>query len=193
MLAAAGLGVLALLVGGGYWTLNREGGGPAVLGRLQSDLAMLEPAAQPGTKGEHAAAGEPARAPENPPAQAVAPSVVHPPAPTPAAPLAVATVAPASPAPAPASPGPPVGAAGKATVQLATVYSEAAGTYEWHRLQQRLPDLLYSRAPFVTSTEHGGRAFWLVRTGGFADHSEAAAFCQRVHAKGFHCEVIGAG
>jgi len=160
MLAAAGLGVLALLVGGGYWTLDREGGGRAVLGRLRSDLAMLEPAAQPGAKDEHAAAGEisePAKAPEKPPAHTVAPSVVHPPAPSPAAPSAVATVAPASPVPAPASaPIAPaavpatVVAAGKATVQLATVYSEAAATYEWHRLQKRLPDLLGSREPLVS-------------------------------------------
>jgi H+-transporting ATPase len=196
MLAAAGLGVLALLVGGGYWTLNREGGGPAVLGRLQSDLALLEPATQPGARDEHAAAAEisePARAPERPPVQTVAPSVVHPPAASPAPPSAVATVAPGGSVPAPASPAATVVAAGKAAVQLATVYSEAAGTYEWHRLQKRLPDLLGSREPLVSRTERGGRAFWLVRTGGFADQSQAAAFCQRVHAKKSGCEVVAAG
>jgi H+-transporting ATPase len=189
MLSAAGLGVLALLVGGGYWTLDREGGGRAVLGRLQSDLALLEPAAQPGAQGERALAGavsEPAKAPE----KSVAPLVVHPPEPPPAARSAVATVVPASPGPAPASSA--AGAPGKATVQLATVRSEAAATYEWHRLQKRLPDLLASREPFVTRTEHGGRAFWLLHTGGFADHSQADALCQRLHAKGFHCEVTAA-
>ena len=191
MLAATGLVVLALLVGGGYWTLGREGEGRAVLGKLRSDLAMLEPA---GARDEHAAASamsEPAKAPEMPPAQTVAPPVVHPPAASPAPPSAVATVVPASPVPAPATLA--VGVPGKATVQLATVKSEAAAMYEWHRLQKRLPELLGSREPFVTTTEHGGRAFWLVRTGGFADQSQAAAFCQRVHAKKSICEVIAAG
>jgi hypothetical protein len=162
-------------------------------------VAMLGPAAQTGAQDEHAAAveiGEPARAPEKLPVQNVAPSVVHPPAPSPAPPsavAAVATVAPGSPVPASASPAATVVAAGKATVQLATVYSEAAGTYEWQRLQKRLPDLLGSREPLVIWTEQDGRAFWLLRTGGFADQSQAAAFCQRLHAKKSGCEVVAAG
>jgi hypothetical protein len=193
-LAAVGAGVLALLVAGGYWTLGREGEGRAALSRLQSDLALLEPAVR--TQEENAGGGDisqPAKAPEKPPLQSVAPSVVHPPAPSPEASSAVATVAPATPVPAPGSPATPVGAPGNATVQVATVYSQAAATYEWHRLQGHLPDLLGGREPFVSKTEQGGRAFWLVRTGGFADQRQAAAFCQRVHAKGFHCEVIAAG
>ena len=188
LLAAAGLGVLALVVGGGYWTLNREGDGRAVPGSLQSDLALLEPAAQPGPQAEHAAASamsEPTEASQKPPAQTVTPSVVHPPALS-----AAAAVAPASPAPVPASTA--VGVPGTTTVQLATVHSEAATTYEWHRLQKRLPDLLGSREPFVTVAEQRGRSLWLLHTGGFANRGQAAAFCQRVHAKGFHCDVLAA-
>jgi hypothetical protein len=58
---------------------------------------------------------------------------------------------------------------------------------------RRLPDLLGGREPFVTRTKQDGRAFCLVLNGGFADQSQAAAFCQRVHAQKSVCEVIAAG
>ena len=82
------------------------------------------------------------------------------------------------------------GAKGKVTVQLATDNSQASAAYDWHRLQNRLPDLLGSHDSILSRTEQGRRTFWLVRTSGFADAEQAAEFCRRVHARRFQCEVI---
>ena len=215
VMLAGGLGALALLVGGGYWMLAPEDGGQAVLVRLRSDSAMLGPTTAPPEASQGTQVVPPSAdkigklpiAPEPSPARAVTPSADHPRTPSPAPPSAVAAGEPASPAPiqapaptaaaasperAPSPTAPPAttSATGKVTVQVATVFSEAKATYEWHRLQARLPDMLGSREPIVIRTKRGGRAFWLVRTGGFADTAQAAGFCQRVHAKGFHCDVI---
>ena len=123
-----------------------------------------------------------------------------PPAPHPAGPAAGVAAESVSP-PAPATAHGPSDAAGQpemassaaqVTVQLATVYSAAKATYEWDRLQTLLPDMLAHRELVVGRTEHGGRRVWLVLTRGFEDNTQAAAFCRRLHAKGFHCVVITA-
>jgi hypothetical protein len=80
-------------------------------------------------------------------------------------------------------------ATGNAQVQLAAVGSEEAAQAEWQRLTKKLPDLLGNRRPAVSRTERNGKAFWRVRTGGFADVASATTFCNQVRAKGGSCSL----
>jgi hypothetical protein len=74
-------------------------------------------------------------------------------------------------------------------VQLAAVRSEADAKSEWERLSKRMPDLFAQRHPAISKTDHDGRTLWRVRTGGFADLSQAKDFCEHVRAKGTGCTV----
>ena len=96
----------------------------------------------------------------------------------------------AAPPPRPAAAAMPVAArpAG-ALVQLAAVDSEEAAKQEWLRLSHKYGDLLGGRTPAISRTEHAGRTYWRVRTGGFADTAQAVQFCERVKAKGGGCSV----
>jgi hypothetical protein len=207
MLAAVVLVMLVLLLAGGYWMLSRDRTAAGLLAGLRSDLAMLERTATPPDPGQAghevpAAAGEVSqpRPPEPAPAPVAAPTISRPTEP-PAPPPAMVAVAPAGPASAPApaavpsvAPAPPdtIGAGGTASAQLATVFSRKVVTYEWHRLQKLLPDLLGSRELVVSKRHRGGRTRWLLRTSGFDTSAQAVEFCQLVHTKGFHCQVIKA-
>jgi len=206
MLAAV-LVMLVLLLAGGYWMLSRDRTAAGLLAGLRSDLAMLERTATPPGPGQAghevpAAAREVSRPrpPEPAPAPVAAPTISPPTVPS-APPPPVVAVAPAPPVSAPAlapvpsaAPPPPelIGAGGKASAQLATVFSRKVVTYEWHRLQKLLPDLLGSRELVVSKHHRGGRTRWMLRTGGFDTSAQAAEFCQLMHAKGFHCQVIKA-
>jgi Flp pilus assembly protein TadD len=79
------------------------------------------------------------------------------------------------------------GHSGTMEVQLAAVPSEEAAQSEWRRLQEQVPQLLGDHHPIVTKIERDGRVFWRLRTDGFADASEAAAFCARLRAAGTAC------
>ncbi|AHJ66304.1 SPOR domain-containing protein [Granulibacter bethesdensis] len=105
-------------------------------------------------------------------------------APPSAAPSKTAPQAAAKPAPsvAPASNG-------HVTVQLAALNSEDAAHSEWNRLSRRMPDLLGHRQPSISKTEHDGKTYWRLRTGGFADVAAAKSFCAEVRAKGGGCSV----
>ncbi len=124
------------------------------------------------------------------PAPPTALSPIEPPKP---APQAVEAAPPAPPvAAARPAPAPPPAAAAKpsgAMVQLAAVELEEGAKSEWHRLEHRYHDLLDGRTPTFTRTEHAGKTFWRVRTGGFADIVEAIRFCEHVKAKGGGCSV----
>jgi hypothetical protein len=52
-----------------------------------------------------------------------------------------------------------------------------------------MPDLLGGRQPVVQKTEHDGRTYFRLRTGGFADIAQATAFCAQVRAKGGGCQL----
>ena len=72
-------------------------------------------------------------------------------------------------------------------VQLAAAPSESAANAEWQRLQKQMPQLLSDRQPIVAKVELNGQVFWRLRTGGFADASAAAAFCDHVRNAGIAC------
>ena len=141
-------------------------------------------------------------APESPmPVPVTAPTVQPTPQPTPQptarpAPRAVTALPPPTPLMPAASPpqtAPAVARGSGALVQLAAVESESedAARAEWKRLARRYRDLLEGRTPSFSRTEHGGKVFWRVRTGGFSDVEEAVKFCDRVRAKGGGCSVAG--
>ena len=126
-----------------------------------------------------------------------------PPSPAPAQPAAPATPsapatasalnAPSLPAPVPATAErfAPV-ANGRAQVQLGALPSEAAARGEWERLQKRVPELLGNRrvtlAPF---DREGQTTLYRIRTGGFADATNARAFCEEMKTRSIPCMVIG--
>jgi hypothetical protein len=107
-----------------------------------------------------------------------------------AAPAKAPASAPASPRPAVAAVTPPAASAGHgASVQLAALTTEQAAHGEWQELTKRMPDLLGSRQPSYSRTEHDGHTYWRVRTAGFADVGQARGFCEKVKAKGGGCSV----
>ena len=123
-----------------------------------------------------------------------------PPAPAPIAHVPLAHVPPAHvppaqaarPTPAPARAAAPQPATTSTTgtqVQLAALTSEQAALSEWSRLEKRMPDILGGRHPAVMKTERDGRTYWRLRTGGFADATQAGSFCEKIRAKGATCTV----
>jgi len=154
-------------------------------------------------------APQPRTAPTSPAPAAAAPVATVPPEPAkPGKPVAVASAAKpataasaAKPAAVTTAPGKPAAAATTATaakpdktgkaaaVQLAAFPTEDAAKAEWQRLQKRMPDVLGSRQPAFSRTEHDGRTWWRLRTGGFADTTQAVQFCEHVRAKGATCSV----
>ena len=126
-----------------------------------------------------------------------------PPSPAPAQPAASATPsapatasalnAPSLPAPVPATAErfAPV-ANGRVQVQLGALPSETGARGEWDRLQKRAPELLGNRrvslAPF---DREGQTTLYRIRTGGFADATNARAFCEEMKTRSIPCMVIG--
>ncbi len=76
-----------------------------------------------------------------------------------------------------------------ALVQLAAVGSNELAMQEWERLAKKYPDVFAGRSPTISKTEHAGKTYWRVRTGGFADAAQATAFCGKLKAKGGTCQV----
>lgn len=81
----------------------------------------------------------------------------------------------------------PSGHGKRPLVQFAAVGSGEAALAEWQRLEKKYPDLLGGHTPNITKTEHDGKTFWRIRTGGFTDLTQAAVFCQKVKSRGGSC------
>jgi Tfp pilus assembly protein PilF len=77
---------------------------------------------------------------------------------------------------------------GAAFVQLASLRSAEDASYEWRRLNRRMPDLLSGRDPTITRADVHGQPYWCLRTFGFANLAEATATCSRMlGASGLRC------
>jgi hypothetical protein len=77
---------------------------------------------------------------------------------------------------------------GAAFVQLASLYSAQAASYEWRRLNRRMPDLLSGHEPTITRANAHGQTYWCLRTFGFGSLAGAKAMCSRMlGASGLRC------
>ena len=164
---------------------------PSALRKNQSDSAASSAPAAP-SAATAASLSSTAIAPNKPAVSATAPgpaSATKPAVSTPAPAAATPATRPAVAAPAPASPRAAAEPAGKTEVQLAAVGSEADAQKEWARLAHKAPELFSSRKALVTRLDRDGKAFWRVRTGGFADIAEATRFCEQARAKGVACSI----
>ena len=131
------------------------------------------------------------KAPASPPA---APSTPEPtPAPEPKAAAPAPSAAPAAPAPhAENKPAPPAHAAATEhglQVQLAALPSRERAEVAWRNLVRRDARLLAGYTPSFNEATANGRTWWRVRTGSFADESQARAFCEKLRAAGDACSV----
>lgn len=99
-------------------------------------------------------------------------------------------------APAPAVPAPPAPASSAPAeglrVNLGAYATEALAQQNWQALVQRHPSLMAGRELDIARTERrsDGRAFFIVRTAGFAGPAEAAAFCNAVRSRVQECAVV---
>jgi cell division septation protein DedD len=122
-----------------------------------------------------------------------APSPPAGPAAAPRAPAANGTAAQPEPKTSPAKPvtaeAHPAPFSQQPMVQLAALTTEDAARAEWTQLAKKLPELLNGRQPNFSRIERGGRTFWRVRTGGFADMAQARSFCEKIRAKSAGCSV----
>jgi hypothetical protein len=76
-------------------------------------------------------------------------------------------------------------------VQLASVKTRAGAEREWRVLRDRYPDILAGRTrSFEKAKLTGGETVVRLRTGGFANRTEAAALCARLTAKHHNCLVV---
>lgn len=97
----------------------------------------------------------------------------------------------AAPARAATKPAPAAKAsAGIVLVQLGALETEGGAKTEWERLVRKYGELLSGHRPAISRTEHAGKTYWRVRTGGFSDSAEAVLFCERVKQKGGGCAVV---
>lgn len=143
-----------------------------------------------------------ARHADAPPPKPAPVAVARPPAPLPSLPAVPAAV----PLPAPTAVGQPADAAGTTAtrepdrqpaapaadtveVQLAAVDTDAAARAEWARLSHQAPALFAGRTMLVMQATRSGKAFYRLRTRGFADQAEATAFCSRAKAQGLACTL----
>lgn len=204
---ACGLGATLLVVVGGWSMLGHRSGTVPVV-QAESGPIKVKPANPGGMQISGAnddalsGNGTPADDKLAPPPEAPAPQALRAPPPPVAAAPTPAPIAPPVVAAAPLKPvaAKPVPAPDKRVavaaptgkdmlVQLAAVRTEADAKSEWERLTKRMPDLFGQRRPAISKTDHDGRTLWRVRTGGFADLTQAKDFCERVRAKGTGCTV----
>ena len=170
-----------------------EAPAPAALKKQALEAAQAEAAAQ---AARLAAAQAPAPIPAPVVAAAPAP-VAHtaPPVakPAPAPQAHVVAAAPVvtkpaiAPVVAPSAAAPAKAPTGGRSVQLAALVSEQAAQAEWDRLTKKSPALFAGHKPAIAKFERDGKTFWRLRTAGFADAAQAAAFCTKAKADGLAC------
>lgn len=216
MAVAGGMLAVAALGAGGWWALQRSGGGgvplveadprpfkvrpddPGGLRVPNQNALVLE---RPGNRPSTAQAGQGGRlVPETEAPDlsllraAVAPPPVVAPRQVPRqaeAPVAEAPVVEvprvAAPVPEPAR-VPRAVANGRVMVQLAAVTSEEGARSEFDRIARRAPELFDGRSPVVQRLERdSGATLYRLRTAGFADQDSARQFCEVLRARNFAC------
>ena len=77
--------------------------------------------------------------------------------------------------------------AGTKLVQLGAFESPDHAMAEWRRLTVRFRELLTTRDPVVQEAQSGGRTFYRLRTGGFADLADARRLCSALVAADAPC------
>lgn len=75
-------------------------------------------------------------------------------------------------------------------VQLAAADSARSAEAEWQRLRQHAPNLTHGHKAAVSEAEVNGQHVWRLRASGFADMSEASAFCSGIRAVKANCWVV---
>jgi cell division septation protein DedD len=196
-LIACGLGGALVVVVGGWSMIGHHSGAVPVV-QAESGPIRVKPVNPGGMQitganddilsGGNSGDDKLAPPPEVPEPQALRAASVPAPAPAPAPMVARAPgITPVPPSMVAAKPvdAKPIAAAapdhaaptGKgALVQLAAVRSEADAKSEWDRLSKRMPDLLAQRHPAISKIDRDGQTLWRVRTGGFADITQAKDF-----------------
>jgi len=189
-LVVIGLAVIAFVVGGLFWYVNRSrsDGHGEVIAAPEGDYKVRpdQPGGMNATgEGETAAAASAGAEPKgriNTEAVAEAP-VARPPQAAPQTP-ASRPQTPAARSPAPPAPTAPV--AGGATIQLGAFSTSAGATDAWRALSGRFRYL----APLghsVVPVQSGGRTLYRLRASG----PDAAGICRRLQVAGEDCAVVG--
>ena len=158
---------------------------PVAPSPLGSSVSAGSAPVNPLTGGAEPRSPYPTRAVAQPKAAAVSPAAVSPAAVSPAA---LPAALPAAAAPAGTAAAGPLGGSSM-QVQLAALPTEQAAMSEWQRLTRKLPEMLSTRHPSVSRTEHDGKIYFRLRTGGFSEVADATAFCHRVREKGAICSI----
>jgi hypothetical protein len=178
LLWMAGAGGLAILVGIAVYSLTGRSSNN-VVPVIQADSRPVR--VKPENPGGMAVAPEQQRA--NPNESRLAPGTEEP---NPRALMAIADPSKVGSLPVP----PPIPRAKTVTVQLSAAKSEAEAQAAWDKLAKKMPDVLGQRRALFQKASESGPSPWRLRTGGFTDHAQAKAFCDKVKAKGGQCALV---
>mgnify|MGYP006282153953 CR=1 FL=1 len=96
---------------------------------------------------------------------------------------------PAKAAKAPVEMDPATIAVGTRLAQLGAFDTPDEARAKWASLAIDQGEVMDGKALVIQPAQSGGKTFYRLRTGGFADQGQATAFCDRVKAKGASCSV----
>jgi len=80
-------------------------------------------------------------------------------------------------------------ATGAGVVQLGALPTRADAMREWRRLSAKMPALFQGRTPHISTVALRDRTMYRLRTGGFADRTDAMRFCTEVRDQHARCEL----